>query len=213
MTEPRVAEPYDSLERQAHAAHLGMWVFLASELLLFAGFFALYAGYRATYPLGFAIGVEHNTRLLGTINTLVLLTSSYAVASAVHALRGGRVVRAVTLLFATVALGIVFLAIKFTEYAKHFQEGIYPGGRGAFFAQHGESGLREFWTLYFATTGLHAIHVTVGLFVLVWMAWRVARGHVSATHDHPLALAAMYWHLVDVVWIFVWPIFYLTGRG
>lgn len=213
MAEPQVAEPYDSLERQSHAAHFGMWVFLASEMLLFAGFFALYAGYRVSYPLGFAAGVEANTRVLGSINTLVLLTSSYVVASSVHALRRERVVKTVTLLFLTMALGAAFLAIKITEYAKHFHEGIYPGGRGHYFALHGEPGLREFWTLYFATTGLHAIHVTVGLGVLAWMTWRVARGRVNAVHDHPLALAAMYWHLVDVVWIFVWPLFYLMGRG
>jgi cytochrome c oxidase subunit 3 len=213
MAEPQVAEPYDSLERQSHAAHLGMWVFLASEVLLFAGFFALYAGYRAHYAFGFATGVEHNTRMLGTINTLVLLTSSYAVASAVHALRRERVVTSVALLVATVFMGAVFLVIKFTEYAEHFHEGIYPGGRGHFFAEHLEPGLREFWTLYYATTGLHAIHVTVGMGVLAWTAWRVARGRVNPVHEHPLALAAMYWHLVDVIWIFVWPLFYLTGRG
>lgn len=213
MAEPRAAEHFDSLERQAHAAHLGMWLFLASEVLLFAGFFALYAAYRAMYPAGFGAGVEYNTRLLGSLNTLVLLTSSYAAASSVHALRAARVQLSLAWIGATIVLGAVFLAIKFGEYAAHFHDGIFPGGRGHFFAEHAEPGLREFWTLYFATTGLHAIHVTVGLLVLAWLGWRVARGKISAAVDHPLALGAMYWHLVDVIWIFVWPLFYLMGRG
>jgi cytochrome c oxidase subunit 3 len=213
MADARPAEHFDTLEQQAHAAHLGMWVFLASELLLFAGLFALYFAYRAMYPAGFAAGVAHNTRVLGAVNTGVLLTSSLAAASAVHALRRGGVRRALGWLVVTVALGGGFLAIKLTEYAQHFREGIEPGGRGRFFAAHAEAGLREFWTLYYVTTGLHAIHVTIGLGVLAWLATRVLRGTVTPRVDYPLALGAMYWHLVDVIWIFVWPFFYLAGGG
>ena len=211
MAEPRPAPHFATLAQQEHAAHLGMWVFLASESLLFAGLLCLYGAYRAHAPAAFALGVAHNTRLLGSINTAILLCSSYAAASAVHALRAGRRALSVGLLALTVAMGAGFLAIKIHEYALHFAEGIKPGGAGRFFVEHTDAGLRPFWTLYYLTTGLHAFHVAVGLMVLVWLAVRVARGRVTPEVSHPLALGAMYWHLVDVVWIFVWPLYYLTA--
>jgi cytochrome c oxidase subunit III len=207
------AEHFQDLERQAHAARLGMWIFLTSEMLLFAGLFALYCGYRGAYPAAFAYGVAHNTRALGSINTLVLLGSSYAVACAVLSLREGHVVRTQVLLAIAVALGGVFLAIKFYEYSEHFHEGIYPGGEGRFFVEHALKGAQTFWTLYFVTTGLHALHVTVGMGVLVAMCLRVRSGSVSPGYEHPLTIGAMYWHLVDVIWIFVWPLYYLMHGG
>jgi cytochrome c oxidase subunit 3 len=216
MVDPRAVEPaahFATVEQQEHAAHLGMWIFLASEVLLFAGLFALYASYRLAYGAGFIDGVAHNTRVLGSVNTAVLLASSFAVAQAVHALRTGRARLAVALVGVTLAAGVAFLAIKFTEYALHFHEGIWPGGQGRFFHAHTTAGLAEFWTLYFVMTGLHAIHVTVGMAVLAVLAWQVASGRVSAAKPWPLAVGATYWHLVDVIWIFLWPIFYLAGRG
>jgi cytochrome c oxidase subunit 3 len=199
------------MEQQAHAARLGMWVFLASEMLLFAGLFALLSTYRLEHPAAFASGVRHNTKVLGSINTAVLLLSSYLVAMAVHAIRRGRT-RATQLLVAgTVLLGAAFLVIKLTEYGLHFREGIYPGGQGAFFATHGEEGLPVFWTLYFGTTGLHAVHVTVGMIVLSVMATGVHTGKITAAAPQRMEIAAIYWHLVDVIWIFLWPLFYLAG--
>lgn len=141
MTRPAertVDSHFASMEQQAHAARLGMWLFLASEMLLFAGLFALFATYRIQYPDGFAEGVRHNTKVLGSINTGVLLTSSYLVALAVHGVRGGRFRSAGALVLATMALGGVFLAIKWVEYLHHFHDGIYPGGRGEFFLEHGQ---------------------------------------------------------------------------
>ena len=206
------ADHFESLERQVEASHFAMWVFLTSEMLLFAGLFALYCGYRAAYPGAFAHAVACNTRTLGSINTLVLLLSSYLVACSVLSIRGGHRARTNVLLLAAFALGGVFLAIKFMEYFEHFREGIFPGGSGRFFVEHNMPGLQAFWTLYFITTGLHAAHVTVGMLVLLAMVFRVWSGSVSQHYEHPLALGAMYWHLVDVIWIFVWPLFYLM-RG
>ena len=204
-----VAEQFEDLEQQAHAARLGMWVFLGSEALLFLGLFALYVGYRVEHPQGFGQGIEHNTYVLGTLNTFVLLCSSYAVASALHALRGGHATLAFWLTGLTVALGALFLVIKFVEYGKHFHDGIYPGGAGHFFDEHSSYGLIQFFTLYFVTTGLHAIHVFVGMLVLTFMAIRIARKSLTPLAPHPLELGAIYWHLVDVIWIFVWPLYYL----
>jgi cytochrome c oxidase subunit 3 len=190
---------FESMEQQAHAARLGMWLFLASELLLFAGLFALYAAYRAHDPIGFANDVAHNTKTLGSINTGVLLVSSYFAASAVHDVREGKLRRAGGFVIATIALGAVFLTLKMIEYAHHFHEGIYPG--------HG-----TFWTLYYVTTGLHAVHVTIGMGVLT--STLLGMKHKKITQDAPqrMEIAVIYWHLIDVIWIFVWPLYYLANR-
>jgi cytochrome c oxidase subunit 3 len=202
-------EHFQDLERQAHAARLGIWVFLASELLLFAGLFALYGAYRVHYPQAFGWGVDHNVRALGTLNTAILISSSYAVATSVHALRQGRSKLAAGLLGFTLLCGAAFLFIKGIEYAGHFREGVFPGGHGAFFASRPE-GLKVFYTLYFLMTGLHGIHVLVGMGLLGWLLSKVLRGHLAVPRTHPLEIGAVYWHLIDVVWIFLWPIFYLT---
>lgn len=204
------AEHFEDLETQAHAARLGLWVFLASEVLLFGAVIALFVSYRMHYPGAFHEAVLHNTRVLGSVNTAVLLTSSTLVACSVHVLRSGRSRLAGLLVAITMALGLVFLAIKLTEYGLHFEEGIYPGGSGHFFAEHGARGLPQFWTLYYGMTGLHAVHVTVGIVVLGAMLRGVVRGSIAAPTAYRLELGATYWHLVDVVWIFLWPLFYLA---
>jgi cytochrome c oxidase subunit 3 len=204
------AEQFEDLARQAHAARLGMWVFLSSEVLFFAGLFALYATYRIEHPAGFGEGVLHNTLALGSTNTAVLLVSSYTIALAVHELRRGKMRAAVALTAATIALGLCFLAIKTTEYLEHFREGIYPGGAGAFFETHRVAGIEMFFTLYFCMTGLHALHVIAGMCVLGFLLWKVVRGDIVPAASHPLAIGAVYWHLVDAVWIFLWPLFYLV---
>jgi cytochrome c oxidase subunit 3 len=206
-----VEAQFESMEQQAHAARLGMWVFLSSELLLFAGLFALFVTYRTVYPAGFAEGVRANTKVLGSINTGVLLVSSYLVATAVHRVREGRLGAAKVLVLATVALGAVFLAIKLTEYGHHFAEGIYPGGQGMFFATHTTPGLTIFWTLYFFMTGLHAVHVTIGMILLSTTILGMRSGKISATAPQRMEIAAIYWHLVDVIWIFLWPLLYLAA--
>jgi cytochrome c oxidase subunit 3 len=207
---PRVADSFESLDKQAHAVRLGMWVFLASEILFFSGLFALYAAYRTEHPGGFAVGVENNTVVHGSINTVVLLTSSYTVALAVHELRRGRARRAAALVGATLALGTCFLGIKAAEYAEHFARGIYPGGHGRFFDTHAEAGTKMFFTLYFCMTGLHALHVLVGMIVLAVLLAHVVRGRVTPRAPYALAAGAIYWHFVDLVWIFLWPLFYLV---
>jgi cytochrome c oxidase subunit 3 len=204
------APHFEALGTQAHASRLGMWIFLVSEMLLFAGLFALYAAYRAGASAAFHEGIRDSTRVLGSINTGVLLVSSTCVAVAVHALRDSRPGLAALLIAATIALGWLFLVIKLTEYGKHFDEGIYPGGRGRYFIEHPSPGLGPFWTLYFVTTGLHALHVTVGTVVLGFTLLGVLRRTIGVTRVHVLENAALYWHLVDVIWIFLWPLYYLA---
>jgi cytochrome c oxidase subunit 3 len=203
-------EHFEDMQKQAHAARLGMWIFLGSEVLFFSGLFALYAAYRTEHPYGFGVGVEHNTIVFGSINTAVLLLSSYTVAMAVHMLRGGKHRAAARLVGATILLGLAFLVIKTAEYLKHFREGIYPGGWGSFFQSHGDAGTKMFFTLYYCMTGLHALHVFAGMCVLGFLLWKIKQHDIGVWSSHPLAVGAVYWHLVDVIWIFLWPLFYLV---
>ena len=209
-----VAGHFEDIEKQAHAARFGMWVFLGTEILFFSGLFALYIGYRIEHPRGFDVGVEHNTIVYGSVNTAVLLVSSYFVALGVHELRLGRNRLSAWLVGITILLGLAFLGIKTAEHLHHFSDGIYPGGTGRFFEEHTDPGLKMFFTLYFCMTGLHAIHVLVGCGVLAFLLYRVATRSIGAWAPHPLAIGAIYWHLIDVIWIFLWPLFYLvTGRA
>ncbi len=198
-------EHFESIERQAGAARLGMWVFLSSEILLFGGLITTYVGYRTRWHDAFVAGVRDNTTYLGSLNTVVLITSSFLVALAVERLERGRNRGSVRLLLATVGLGLLFLGIKAVEYGIHFADGIFPGGRGAHF-QSAPMGQQAFYTLYFASTGLHAVHVAIGVCVLGWCAQRIHRRRLA---PHALEVSALYWHLVDIVWIFLWPLYYL----
>jgi cytochrome c oxidase subunit 3 len=204
------AEHFEDMARQAHAARLGIWVFLASEILFFAGLFALYATYRVEHAEGFGEGVLHNTLVWGSTNTGVLLVSSYTIALAVHELRRGRTKTAIRLTALTIVFGLAFLGIKTHEYLEHFHEGIYPGGVGTFFDTHEQPGIAMFFTLYFCMTGLHAIHVIAGMGVLAFLLSKLVRGQITPAVSHPLAIGAVYWHLVDAIWIFLWPLFYLV---
>jgi len=158
------------------------------------------------WPHAFAEGVRENDAVLGTANTLLLIFSSFLVALGVHRLAVGKR-RSSSLLVAGAALiGIAFLVIKTHEYMMHFSEGIYPGGRGAYF-DRAPAGSAVFFTLYFTMTGLHGIHVAVGSAVLAFSAVQTRRGRFA---PHALEVAALYWHLVDAIWIFLWPLYYLT---
>jgi cytochrome c oxidase subunit 3 len=208
---PRAPEGhFASMEQQAHAARLGMWIFLSSELLLFAGMFALFITEQSMHPQGFHEGVLHNTKVLGSINTGVLLVSSTIAASAVHMVRAGRMRLAGGLVALVILFGCAFLAIKFTEYGKHFSDGIYPGGQGRFFLEHTTPGLPLFWSLYFLMTAVHALHVTIGMGVLGSTFFGMRGGEITPDAPQRMELAAIYWHLVDVIWIFLWPLFYLA---
>jgi cytochrome c oxidase subunit 3 len=209
MFTAKVHLQFQDIEQQTHAAELGMWAFMASEVLFFSGLFGLFTAYRFEYGDVFRQAAAHTDLGLGTANTFILLTSSLLVALSVHGVQHGwRTASVFWMLVATVTLGLLFLALKFLEYAHHFDEGLYPGpyysnteltGRGA----------RVFFTLYYAMTGIHAVHVTVGIILMTWMALMVRRGRFDPTYHTPLELSGIYWHFVDIVWVFLWPMFYL----
>jgi cytochrome c oxidase subunit 3 len=202
--------PYASVGARDRALRLGMWVFVGSETLLFAVLFGAYAAYRAVYSDEFAAAAAENQVWVGTLNTLVLIVSSFFVAWAVELLRHDRPRAAMRAVAATMALGGVFLALKTYEYSGHLAHGIAPGVH-YHFHELPTFGAQTFFTLYYLMTGLHALHVIAGLVVLGWMLVRVRRGRLTAERYVALELGALYWHLVDVVWIFLWPLLYLTA--
>lgn len=202
-------ERFEDADVQAHASRLGMWIFLISEALLFATLFALYAALRVEYPRGFAAAAHETDLLLGSVNTYLLLTASFLVALAVGAIRRDRRRLAAALLLVSAALGVVFLGLKGLEYAHHFRDGLYPG---AYYRGHklaDVAAAREFFAMYYIMTGLHALHVIGGIALLSWLAWRTRQGLYGRLYHTPVELGGMYWHLVDVVWLFLWPAFYL----
>ena len=204
------AGPYDSPASRDRALRLGMWVFVGSETLLFAGLFAAYAAYRAMYPDEFHAAAAENAIWVGSVNTLVLIVSSFFVAWSVDLLRHGRPRATIAAIGATILLGGVFLGLKAYEYGDHLAHGIAPGQYYAYEALP-LYGAAMFFTLYYLMTGLHALHVIAGLVIMAWMLVRVRRGALTAERHVALELGGLYWHLVDVVWIFLWPLLYLTA--
>ncbi|MEI7035333.1 cytochrome c oxidase subunit 3 family protein [Fulvimonas yonginensis] len=203
---------FDDPVQQREAATLGMWVFLATEILFFGVLFAGYTYCRVLFPDAFATGSRRTDMLLGTLETAVLLTSSCAVALAVREVQLGGRRMATALLGFTAALGIAFLVMHGFEYAAEYEEGLIPA---IHYTQQGvhARGMAIFYCLYYFITGFHSLHVAIGVAVLLVMAWRTWHHAFDQDYHTPLELTALYWHLVDIVWIFVYPLVYLVGRA
>jgi cytochrome c oxidase subunit III len=206
-SEPGHAFFFDSAERRDHAARFGMWLFLASEVLLFSALLTIYAYYRSMHPAAFREGIAHSPKLLGSANTVVLICSSFTVALAVHAARLGRTGLGAVLVFLTLLQAGGFLVIKGVEYAQHLHEGARPGGGPL--ASMAQAGTVSFYNVYYLLTGTHALHVIIGMCGLTWLMFWLARGRPHS--GLATELVGLYWHLVDLVWLFLWPLFYLTG--
>ena len=192
--------------RDYAGAKLGMWLFLFTEILLFGGLFLLYAVYLTRYPHEFAAGGRELDVVYGTANTTVLLTSSLFVAMAVTAIQQGRRRLTLGLLGGTILCAAGFMGIKYVEWSAKIHHGIYPGSAKLAAGAHGES---VFFGLYYLTTGLHGLHVFIGGSVLAWVAVKVQRGLVTVDEFVLLENGALYWHLVDLIWIFIFPLYYL----
>jgi cytochrome c oxidase subunit 3 len=204
------AHQFDSAEHQHSASQLGMWVFIAQEILFFGGLFLTYTVYRFTYPTAFAQASHHLDVTLGCFNTAVLIGSSLTMALAVHGAQLGRRWTQVIYLLATIALGSIFLGVKAIEYGHKFHEHLIPGANFVFTgeAEHAEI----FFSLYFVMPGLHALHMVIGIAVLAVLVWQAWRGAYTAAYYSPVELTGLYWHFVDIVWIFLFPLLYLIGR-
>ncbi len=207
---PRLAMHFASLDVQNNAARLGMWLFLATEILLFAGLFALYACYRFLFPEAWAAASRTLSIPLGTVNTVVLITSSLTAALAVHYARMGRNKAVVGTIFLTLLMAVGFLVIKYFEYEHKFHIGTLPG-RYYFYEGLQLPGAPMYFAIYFCATALHGLHVVIGMIVLGFAmvrAWRKA--DFGPNNYVQVELSSMYWHLVDLVWIFLFPMLYLV---
>ncbi len=208
---PALAHHFDNLAQQAEAATLGMWVFLLTEVLFFGGAFLVYTVYRHMYHNAFVAASHELDVTLGTINTAVLIGSSLTMALAVHAAQTGSKRLIQLFLIATIVLGCVFLGIKSVEYAHKFHEHHVPGASFQFEKEY----IREaqiFFSLYFVMTGLHALHMIIGIGIMLVMLWQASRGRFSSEYYVPIEVTGLYWHFVDIVWIFLFPLLYLIGR-
>ena len=208
---PALAHQFDSLGQQTEAATLGMWVFLVTEVLFFGGLFVTYAVYRWLYPAAFSAASHELDILLGGINTAVLITSSLTMALAVHAVQLGHRRLLMIFLVVTMALGMLFLGIKAVEYYHKFAEHHVPGASFQFEREH-QRHAQIFFSLYFIMTGLHAIHMIIGIGVLLVMWIWAWRGRITSDYAGPIEISGLYWHFVDIVWIFLFPLLYLIGR-
>lgn len=206
-------DPFAAGEPQARLNTLGMWVFLATEVMFFGGLFTGYMILRLLYPDTFAEASKELDLIAGTANTAILLTSSFSMALAVRAAKLGKNFAIFFFLGITLTLGAVFLGIKFYEYYLKFQEGLVPGANFAFQGLNpGQASL--FFSLYFLMTGLHAVHMIIGIFILGFTALSALLfKRFSTTHYAPVEIVGLYWHFVDLVWIFLFPLLYLIDRS
>ncbi|MFO0966197.1 MAG: cytochrome c oxidase subunit 3 family protein [Gemmataceae bacterium] len=218
---PDLAHHFDDLEQQRQAGNLGMWLFLATEVMIFGGLFTAYIVYRWQYPEAFAVAAGKMAWQLAAFNTVVLLTSSLTMALAVHAAATGQRQGIVRFLLLTILLGVIFLGAKAYEYYLDFEEGAIP--LFAFFkpehfrdhatgAIPSENGIRLFLVLYFVMTGLHAIHMIIGLAIIGVLVAMARRGRFTPEYHPQVELTGLYWHFVDIVWIFLFPLLYLVGH-
>ncbi len=206
---PGLQHHFDSYEQQQEASFFGMWVFLATEVLFFGGLFCVYLIYRTANPVAFAAGSRELDILLGGINTAVLIGSSLTMALAVHAAQVGKHKMIAIWMALTGILGGTFLGIKAVEYSHKIHEGHFPGPH---FVWHGpEVNVEMFFNIYFMMTGLHALHMIIGMgimLVLIPLAWK---GRFTPDSHNYIEGFGLYWHFVDIVWIFLFPLLYLLG--
>jgi len=216
---PALVHHFPDLARQKEAAGLGMWVFIAQEIMFFGGLFLAYTIYRNLHYPAFAAGSHHLDLTLGAVNTAVLICSSLTMAMAVHSAALGHRKQIVAYLIATIALGSVFLGIKTVEYLDKFEHHLVPGPHFSAEELKGKDGgplgpedakhAEIFFSLYFAMTGLHATHMIIGIPIIAVIALMAQRGRFGPEYYTPVEMVGLYWHFVDIVWIFLFPLLYL----
>ncbi|MEK7774708.1 MAG: cytochrome c oxidase subunit 3 family protein [Candidatus Zixiibacteriota bacterium] len=201
---------FTTSEQQQDSAKFGTWLFLLTEILLFGGLFCAYAIYRAWNPELFHNAHVHLNTPLGATNTVVLITSSLTMALSIRAMQLGNKKQTLTFLWCTLALAGAFLVIKYFEYSHKIHLGQLPG---KWYTYNGIEGTNPhvFFSIYFLMTGLHGIHVLGGMAVISWMIYRTNRNEFSPAYYTPIEMTGLYWHLVDLIWIFLFPLFYLIG--
>ncbi|MCG3173488.1 MAG: Cytochrome c oxidase subunit 3 [Myxococcota bacterium] len=203
-----LAHHFYTPEQQLTSAKLGMWLFLAQEILFFGGVFMAYIALRFFYPGTFLAAHEHLNKLAGAANTIILLTSSLTMALAVRAAQVGNKKSLINNLIWTILFACAFMVIKYFEYSAKFEHGYLPG---KYYHGHGIEGAPHvFFGLYFTMTGLHGLHVLIGIGVLAWVLIRASKDEFGPQFYAPVENVGLYWHLVDLIWIFLFPLLYLV---
>lgn len=203
-----------SSEQQFDAAKLGMWLFLATEILLFSGMFVAYTVFRVWHPEVFQEAAHVLDTRMGLFNTLVLLASSFTVAMAINSIQRDDQKACVRYLLLTIAGALIFLVVKYFEYSSKIAHGVVPGTN---FAPHGEHYAyladvryaKQFFSIYYVATGIHAVHIIAGIGILTWLTIKAKAGRFSSAWYTPVELGGLYWHIVDIIWIFLFPLLYL----
>lgn len=213
-----MADPYSPLahhfvdrEQQYDTARLGMWTFLITEVMMFGGLFLGYTVYRNHYPHAYALGSAHLDITLGAFNTVVLIISSLTMALAVRDAQLGRRNKSLLFLVLTLLLGCTFLGVKVIEYGHKIHDHLVPGPNFQWLGPEAPQ-VQLFYCFYFLMTGLHAIHMIIGAGLLIWLMRLTTTGRISGEFYTPVELFGLYWHFVDIVWIFLFPLLYLIGR-
>jgi cytochrome c oxidase subunit III len=209
---PALQHHFESLEQQHEAATLGMWLFLITEVLFFGGLFLAYTVYRVWYPVAWAEASRELDIVLGALNTAVLIGSSLTMALGVRAAQTGKQRATVVWILLTMALGLVFLIVKYFEYKEKFEHHHVPGPN--FMFEGPQAGPAQiYFSLYFLMTGLHATHMIIGFGIMAALAWMAHKGRFSPAWYTPVEIGGLYWHFVDIVWIFLFPLLYLVDRA
>ncbi len=209
-TRLELREQFATPEQQRQTATIGMWIFLVTEVLLFGGLFTAFTVYRLSHPAAFDAASAHMEILLGAINTGVLICSSFTMAMAVYNAEIGNQKLLILFLLATMAIGALFLGIKFTEYYDHFRDHKVPALWFNYTGPHAPE-FQMFFVFYFIMTGLHAVHMTIGIGLLSVITFRAVLGSFTADYYTPVELSGLYWHFIDIVWVFLYAIFYISG--
>jgi cytochrome c oxidase subunit 3 len=211
LGDPHHQHHFTTMEQQFDTAKLGMWLFLATEILLFGGLFVGFGLMQQRYPREFLEAHEHLVRWQGSLNTVILLISSFTMVMAVDSAKNNKKQKTEIFLILTILCAFGFLVVKYFEYSHKFEEGWLPGrfyhGQGD--AIPGSHGYATFFAFYFMMTGLHGIHIVGGICALSWILMRARRGEFSSEYYTPVDLVGLYWHIVDLIWIYLFPLYYL----
>ena len=203
---------FDTEAQQKDASTLGMWIFLITEVMFFGGMFTAYTVYRRAYSDAFAVASSSLNVTIGAINTAVLLVSSFTMVMAVRAAQLGQRRMIVLFLVLTLIFGGIFLGVKAYEWNEKFEQHHVPGPSFHFDGVPPKGHAQLIFSLYFAMTGLHAAHMVIGVGLISWLIWLAHQGRFTAEYNTPVDIAGLYWHFVDIIWIFLFPLLYLIDR-
>ena len=205
------AHHFKDAEHEVAASKLGLWLFLCTEILMFGGLFVGYAIYHSKYPEIFKVGGSFLDWKLGALNTVVLLFSSFTVVASIYYAQVNDKKKVLLNLYLTVICACIFMVVKFFEYSHKIHEGLLPGNLFSYTGVGAEvANLPMYFSFYFCMTGLHGSHVLVGIGLLIWLIVRAHKGHFGPKYYTPIECVGLFWHLVDLIWIYLFPLLYLV---